>query len=200
MSINGLDTATTCTSTTAIAMKNDGYNFVGRYYGNYALSYAEAQDISNAGLYIVALFENGSPTNASYFSYDKGYNDATLAYLNAKNEIGQPSSTPIYFAVDYDATSSDISGVILQYFNGVIAALLDYGGDYSAGVYGSGSVCSYIYNNTSIAYTMLAQSTGWSGYNSWTTWNIKQRYGVNVNGISCDSDVANDGFGGFQIS
>ena len=41
--------------------------------------------------------------------------DAISAYTQAK-AVGQPAGSAIYFAVDYNAPSSDISGAIDQYF------------------------------------------------------------------------------------
>lgn len=202
---SGLDSATNLQSQ-ASNIKNAGYSFVCRYYNvnnpSKNLTLSEAQALSSAGLYIVPVWENGYPTSSSYFSYAKGYDDAQSALDYARNTIGQPLDYPIYFAVDYDASSTDISGVILDYFNGVAQGLNISGNPYTIGVYGSGAVCQYIYNNVgTVYYTWLAQSTGWSGYNTFTTWNIKQGGGFNFNGISCDSDTSWSSTGsGFKLS
>lgn len=200
MSVKGLDTASCIDSSCARIIKNNGYNFVGRYYGNYKLTAKEARIIAKSGLSIVALWENGSPTHSSYFSYSAGYNAGKSAVNYAKNYIAQPSGTAIYFAVDYDATSQDVDGVVLQYFNGIKAAFSDSNNYYKIGVYGSGAVCKYIYNNVSaVHYTMLAKSSGWRGYNSYTSWNIKQGSYVTIYGITFDSDIAVNS-GGFLLT
>jgi hypothetical protein len=110
--------------------------------------------------------------------------------------INQPSSTAIYFAVDYDASTTDVSGVITQYFTGVSDAFN------ALGVYGSGAVCQAMYANIAlVTHTMLAQSTGWRGYSTYTGWRIKQGSTITVSGIKCDSDIANgvDDYGGFMV-
>ncbi len=200
---NGLDTMTNCTSK-AISIRSAGYDFVCRYYNtnnkSKNLTLTEAQALSNAGLYIVSIWENGYPTSASYFSKSKGLSDGATAYAYAKNTIGQPSSSVIYFAVDYDASTSDISGVITDYFIGVCEAFKSAGGIYGIGAYGSGAVCEYIYKNVGqVSYTWLAQSTGWAGYRKYKDWNIKQGGSCTVVGLSCDSDTSNDNAGGFKI-
>ncbi len=201
---NGLDTMTNCTSK-ASSIKSAGYDFVCRYYNtnntSKNLTLAEAKALSNAGLYIVPIWENGYPTSASYFSKSKGLSDGAAAYAYAKNIIGQPGLSVIYFAVDYDASTADISGVITDYFNGVCEAFKSAGGNYGIGVYGSGAVCEYICRTVvQVGYTWLAQSTGWAGYGKYKNWNIKQGVSCIVAGVSCDSDISNDNAGGFKIS
>lgn len=99
----------------------------------------------------------------------------------------------IYFAVDYDAVTPEISGIITDYFNGVCEAFKSAGGNYGIGVYGSDAVCEYIHKNVGhIHYTWFAQSTGWAGYRKYKDWNIKQGRSCTVVGISCDSDTSND--------
>ncbi len=196
--VKGLDTASSCTNV-ASTVKSNGYSFIGRYYGNYKLTLKEAQALSKAGVQIVALWESGSPTSSSYFSYNKGTADGKTAYNYAKDTIGQPSGTPIYFAVDYDASASDVSGVILQYFNGVHDAFSDLGNQYKIGVYGSGAVCNYIYQNvTTVLYTMLAASSKWRESSAYTSWNIKQGSTVTIGGVTFDSDIATNA-GGFLL-
>lgn len=200
---SGFDTMTNCQSK-ASSIKSAGYDFVCRYYNtnntSKNLTLAEAQALSNAGVYIVSIWENGYPTSASYFSKSKGLSDGAAAYAYAKNTIGQPSSSVIYFAVDYDASTSDISGVITDYFNGVCEAFKSAGGNYGIGVYGSGAVCDYIYKNViQVFYTWLAQSTGWSGYTTYTGWNLKQGSGTTILGMQCDTDTGNGNAGAFKI-
>lgn len=203
MSSAGLDTAVNC-QTKASSIKNAGYDFVCRYYNvndsSKNLTYAEGRALSIVGLSIVAVWENGYPTSDSYFTYSKGYSDGTAAYNYAKNTITQQLYTPIYFAVDYDATSAAISSNIVNYFKGVADAFTSAGGNYGIGVYGSGAVCNYIYTNVGpVGYTWLAGSASWSGYNTFTTWNIKQGSGITVAGVQCDSDTGASQIGGFTI-
>lgn len=206
----GLDTMSN-TKSVAAQIKNAGYSFVCRYYNtnNAAknLTLAEAQELSKAGLFIVSVWENGYPTSKSYFSYNQGVADAQAAINYARKTIGQPGGTPIYFAVDYDASDADVKGVIYDYFRGVNSAIINDGMNYWAGVYGSGAVCDYIVNHGEnqqlmfVTYAWLAQSTGWRGYNSFTNWNIKQGGAITVAGLSCDSNTSSSaGGGGFKVS
>jgi hypothetical protein len=200
----GIDTAENCQAKVT-EIKNAGYDFVCRYYNvncpSKNLTLAEAKAISKAGLYIVAVWENGYPTDASYFSESKGEQDGKNAYNYAKNTIGQPYNKPIYFAVDYDASYSDVLGVVSDYFKGVAAAFKAAGGQYDIGIYGSGYACSNIMkSNSNVKYAWLAQSTGWGDYRTFTGWNIKQGDSITVAGLGCDSDVSNNNAGAFNIS
>ncbi len=72
--VRGLDTNSDCTSV-AEEIVNEGFNFVGRYYANAGkkrLTLTEARALGVAGIKIVAIWEDGYPTKASYFSYAKG--------------------------------------------------------------------------------------------------------------------------------
>lgn len=194
---NGLD----CMSNVANLLASNGYSFVGRYYNTINtsknLTLSEAQTLSNAGIVIIPVWENGYPTSSSYFSYNKGVSDATAALNYAKNTIGQPHYTNIYFAVDYDASIADITGCINQYFKG-ITTIFSNEGHYRPGVYGSGAVCKYIRNNFStVNHSWLAKSTGWSGYNAYaSSCDVKQGEGITFHGLSCDTDYATNIYGG----
>ncbi|MDI3316919.1 MAG: DUF1906 domain-containing protein [Bacillota bacterium] len=63
----------------------------------------EARAFSAVGLWIVTVWENGSPTSRSSFTFSRGCADVRDAFSLAADEVGQPDGSPIYFAVDYDA-------------------------------------------------------------------------------------------------
>lgn len=203
----GLDANVDCAHQ-AQCIKQAGFDFVARYYkfvsGAQPLTRAEAIALSRAGLYIVAVYESGRPTRASYFSHAKGLQDGTRAYQYARDDIGQPPGAVIYFAVDYDASSSDLDGVITEYFGGVAEAFDQAsGGDpaYPIGVYGSGCTCAWLLKHTNVTYAWLAMSRGWCGSRTFTGWNLKQsRANGAVCGISVDLDESNGHGGGFQIT
>jgi hypothetical protein len=176
----GFDTSRDLTPFAA-GLKAAGYDFAGRYYNvnnqSKNLTLAEAQALTAAGLSIIAVWENGYPTAAGYFSYQKGVYDGTSAYHYGLDHIGQPSGTPIYFAVDYDATAPDTNGVVTQYFQGVVDAFNTIGSNspvYQIGVYGSGLVCSTLLSAGKATYAWLAQPGGWAGSKTFTAYNIKQ--------------------------
>src|SRR5438045_5877501 len=111
--------------------KGSQVDFVARYYRSPTsrwptLSAGEVRRLSSLWLKIVAVWESHSHQPA-YFSYASGYDDAASAYRQAK-AVEQPAGSAIYFAVDYNAPASDISGPITQYFRGVAAGHASPGG------------------------------------------------------------------------
>ena len=197
----GCDTATTINSARLNTLVNEGYTFIARYLaGNYALTSTEKSTVTGGGLFIVSIWEKGLPTKSSYFTEGKGTSDATSA-IEAAQAIGQPSGTPIYFTVDYDATASDISGPIKQYLQAVKKVFADKNYPYALGLYGSGSVLSY-YKNT-YTYTWLAGATGWSGSKTYTGYCLKQysngtTLGSGTEKIKIDKDNSNGAAGGWK--
>jgi hypothetical protein len=199
----GLDTISNCVLH-AEEIKKAGYNFVGRYYNvndhNKNLTLSEAKALSSAGLSIIAVWENGFPTKASYFSNSQGINDGKDAYNYALKTIGQPANTPIYFTVDYDASESDISGVISEYFKGISEIFSKMGSHYKIGIYGSGAACAGVMkNNKNVTFAWLTQSTGWTGTKAFTDWNIKQGPDKTLFSINFDTNEGNVHDGSFKI-
>lgn len=189
----------------------EGYSFVCRYYNVNDplknLTYPEASFLSGIGLGLVAVWENGFPTESSYFSEPKGYYDGLEAYQYASLTINQPSNTPIYFAVDYDASVEDVNGPISSYFTGLAKAFNELSRNnpkYHIGVYGSGLVCGRIKEAKLASYTWLAQSTGWRESGLYNDYNIKQLAEttecVDLGGITGDPDESpNDAEGSFKV-
>lgn len=199
---SGVDASVSC-APIAGRLKSSGRSFVCRYYANSGkkrLTANEAKVLSSAGLRVVAVWEDGYPTKAAYFSYAKGVDDGSSAYHDAIS-LGQPSGSAIYFAVDFDASEAEVTGVISDYFRGIAAgfAAISQGAPvYLIGVYGSGLTCSSIRTQDLAKYSWLSLSTGWRGY-SFRAWNITQKPGKPVMGIALDYDEATDDSGGFTI-
>lgn len=200
----GIDTTENCTNHTA-AIKAAGYTFVGRYYSQQFatphswkdLSLREASALSDAGLYIVSVYED-NPTSAAYFSAERGTADAQRAVVQAK-ACGQPRGTPIYFSVDYDAARAD-TDALRRYFS--MASVGTYASGYAIGVYGSGFVCDIIegYLQHDGCYIWLAGATGWQGYKAMVNLaSVVQGHTVTVAGMECDTNVANNG-GGWKVA
>ncbi|HEY4640271.1 MAG TPA: DUF1906 domain-containing protein [Thermoanaerobaculia bacterium] len=198
---SGLDSSSATDSTSLACLKQAGIGFIGRYYSRTTqiagkkLTQSEAQLICQAGLRIVAVYEDG-PTSYSYFSADRGVEDAQTAIAQAE-AIGQPQGTAIYFTVDYNATQSDVEGNITAYFEAINQTI---GGLYAAGVYGSGLTCMTILGAQLATYAWLSQSTGWTGYTNFSTWNIKQGPEHSVCGLNSDLDDGHGEFGGFTVT
>jgi len=187
-------------------IRDSKLDFVARYYRSPTsrwptLTAAEAQRLSSLGVKIVAVWEWRSHDPA-YFSYASGYSDAIGAYTQAK-AVGQPAGSAIYFAVDYNAPSSDISGAIDQYFRGVAAGLAAAGNgrsEYKIGVYGSGAVCEAMRRAGLAQYTWLTNSTSWAGTLNYDDWNIRQGGHFSVLSFDHDSNEAKDDYGGFRVA
>lgn len=148
------------------------------------------------------VWESGYPTNADYFNKDQGASDGRVAYAYARDTIGQPAGSAIYFAVDYDASKDDIAGPITDYFDGIVESFRAEGlgnPGYKVGVYGSGATCRAMIAAGVVDFTWLAQSTGWAGHESFVDWNLKQGAGTNLCGIDVDTDEARGAYGGFQV-
>ena len=186
-------------------IRDSKLDFVARYYRSPTsrwptLTAAEAQRLSSLGVKIVAVWEWHSHDPA-YFSHASGYSDAISAYTQAK-AVGQPAGSAIYFAVDYNAPSSDISGAIDQYFRGVAAGLAAAGNgrsEYKVGVYGSGAVCDAVRRAGLAQYTWLTNSTSWTGTLNYDDWNIRQGGHFSVLSFDHDSNEAKDDYGGFRV-
>ena len=156
--------------------------------------------VSSAGMSLVAVWEFHSH-KPDYFSYASGYSDALSAHRQAK-AIGQPGGSAIYFAVDFNAQEPDVRGPVDQYFRGVHAGLAAAGQarEYRVGVYGSGAVCDYMKRMRLAEYAWLSNSTAWSGYDSFTDWNIKQSGRSPLLSFDQDSNEARGEFGSFRVA
>jgi len=205
LSAQGIDLPTDA-SNAVNEIRDSKLDFVARYYRSPSsrwptLTAREAQRLSSLGLKIVTVWESHSHDPA-YFSYASGYADATSAYTQAK-AIGQSPASAIYFAVDYNAPSRDISGPIDQYFRGVAAAFAAVSGgrpEYKVGVYGSGAVCQAMKQAGLAQYTWLTNSTAWAGTLNYEDWNIRQGGHFSVLSFDHDSNEARDDYGGFRVS
>jgi len=200
----GLDAAISLTAS-AECIKAAGYTFTCRYYNvndpDKSLTRPEALALSEVGLDIVTVWENGYPTAPDYFGMTKGIYDGEHAAREAQ-EVGQPAGTPIYFAVDFDAQVSDLENID-NYFRGVAQGLTNGGSQYAIGAYGSGRVLAHLQNHPHVNYFWLAGSTGWSGYDDFNAsrrWNIRQGpNGVTVCGMAVDLDVTQGHGGGWSF-
>lgn len=190
----GLDMDTDITAECG-CIKAAGITFVGRYINRMGLP--EANHIRSQGLYIFSIFET-NPTSYEYFSDAQGSFDAATARACALR-LTQPAHTPIYFAVDFDATEEQVQGNISDYFAAICRVfsngiMNDYQ-QYIPGGYGSGLVLSTLQRQEQIQYAYLAAATDWRGSANFTAWNLKQSLGPAVCGINCDH-VVSDGDGG----
>ena len=168
-----------------------GFNFVGRYINPgkaEPLTTAEINALTAHDIYAVSIWEQGSPTSPLYFQTDRGVSDGDAA-VTAAQSIGQPAGTPIYFAVDYDASPGDLPS-IASYFSAVHQRVRSAG--YFVGVYGSGIVCRDL---SEIGWV----SKTFAGYDDWKDKaDIVQGVETRILGLDVDLDTANGDAGGWM--
>lgn len=126
---------------------------------------AEAQALSSQGLQIGVVFQQRQD-RAADFSEQKGFDAGRRAHRHARENIGQPAGSGIYFSVDFDASNTEIRTNVTPYFEGVKRAFDQENGgnpDYRVGAYGSGLVCTTLTERGLIDLTWLAMSRGFRG-------------------------------------
>ena len=154
-------------------LKLKGVTTVIRYYNfrnsqqlpDKRLDPPEAKALAASGLRIAVVFQQGQ-NNAAAFSDEQGFKAGLAAFRHARDKIGQPTGSGIYFSVDFDANITQINQRIAPFFKGVRRAFSQEsagGGSYRVGVYGSGLVASTLTAKGLIELTWLAMSRGFSG-------------------------------------
>lgn len=154
-------------------LKTKGVTTVIRYYNfrnsqqlpDKRLDPPEAQALAASGMQIAVVFQQGQ-NSASAFSDAQGFKAGVAAFRHARNKIGQPTGSGIYFSVDFDASKSETNQRIVPYFQGVRRAFAEESGggaSYRVGVYGSGLVSSILTEKGLIELTWLAMSRGFRG-------------------------------------
>lgn len=159
------DCATQLTVPKIKALKNAGYETVGRYltgtsaHGAKYITRTEAENILANGMNFFPILQQGG-YYLDYFTYAQGQEDAIDAY-NAAKRIGIPNGAIIYFAVDFDMMDHQVDSHVFPYFRGIHNA---FGSDYKVGIYGSRNTCSRVgLNGYSVSSFVGDMSTGYSG-------------------------------------
>ena len=166
-SAKGCDTSTRLTIDQINLIKNSGYTHVGRYLTNTPggtldkkLTRTEYKNIVNAGLNLFFIFQEYG-NKASKFTLNSGTEHANRA-LNAALSLGVPKNAVIYFAVDFDATDSEISKNIIPYFTAIRNS--ECSSYYNIGVYGTRNVCSRIKKSVGFDFYFVSDASyGFSG-------------------------------------
>lgn len=168
-SSDGVDMATQITSAaTAKSLKAAGYNIIGRYLTGSVGTGADKRDknltntevklLLDANLKIFPIYEDGG-YEESYFNSKQGFADASIA-VNTARQLGLPSGTVIYFAVDVDIQDGNMSSTVVPYFEGITGIIGST--EYKAGIYGTRNACLHV--NHLVKYSFVADmSSGWSG-------------------------------------
>ena len=144
----------------------------------------EASAIGAAGLKLGLVYEIGGKPNGTYV----GRRDGDFAVQYAKT-VGAPRGAVIWYAVDYDATSSQMPGIMAAF-----AAFKDsLGGYYRVGAYASGYVCDRLYAAGLITHRWLTMSMGFNGTRAAVAagrWELLQKLEKLQAGLDTDPDIA----------
>lgn len=156
------------------SLVSSGYKFVVRYASydttGKNLSKSEADALIAAGLNVVSNWENNADDALS--GYDLGVSDAKSAEQMFAAD-GAPSTRPIYFSVDFDATPGDQTA-INAYFDGVASVIgLD-----RTGAYGGYYVIQRLFDAGKIKWGW--QTYAWSG----GQWDARAQLRQTQNGIA----------------
>lgn len=163
--VSAADTATEITAARASALYAAGVRTVGRYINGTTkrLQWTELANLAAAGIEWFPIYQefNNDPV---WFSYLQGNVQGQRLIARARG-IGIPSGSLVFLSVDYDATDSDITSIVIPHFRGAHDAMAN-DGEYTLrlGIYGTRNVCSRV---TSAGYAegsfIADMSTGWSG-------------------------------------
>ncbi|WNR47032.1 glycoside hydrolase domain-containing protein [Paenibacillus roseipurpureus] len=189
----GFDCSTPLTAQKATAFASNGYQFVARYLvpsGYKALTKQEAIAISAAGMNVVSVYE--TIANRALGGRDAGLEDGAIA-LQVASQVGQPEGSCIYFAVDFDATPSQMAAVI-AYIQGASEATPTF----TTGVYGSYAVMEAV--RAAGACSHFWQTYAWSAGKKSTFIQIYQYLNdVMANGIAVDYDESYGNEGWWRV-
>ena len=152
-------------------LQADGITTVIRYlssinpHGEKCIQPAEANALAAAGIRLGLVHEGYGDFQQhggsfSAISAQAGARDGKFCLAYAPT-VGAPAGACIYFAVDTDASASQIHLYVLPYFAAISIVFKDSG--FRVGVYGSGAVCSSVIAAGGADLAWLSQSLGWTG-------------------------------------
>jgi peptidoglycan hydrolase-like protein with peptidoglycan-binding domain len=163
-----LDCITVIDAARAKTLRDAGYAIVGRYLTDSdrpdalekRIQDGELQAILDGGLRVFPIFQEGG-TDTTYFSYDLGVRAAGRAD-DAARRLGFLPGTPVYYAIDFDATRDEVETYLEPYFRGIHAELVRRGSAYRVGVYAGRRICATLAAAHLTELSFVADmSTGW---------------------------------------
>lgn len=120
----------------------------------------EARALAEAGIKLGLVNEGWGDFAHGGISAGAGSRDGEFCAAYAP-KIGAPAGACIFFAVDVDASLSQIKKLVLPYFSAINDEL--DGSGFVIGVYGSGDVCKAVIEDEGAKLAWLSCSMGWSG-------------------------------------
>ncbi|MEU5439004.1 glycoside hydrolase domain-containing protein [Streptomyces sp. NPDC020719] len=178
------DGITKITPARAQALKDAGYQYIGRYLYNPSttslpekeIQPGELATLQQYGLRCYPIYQTWA-RSVDYYSVAQGVADCMNAAFKAE-EHGFKTGSRIYFAVDYDAVDDEVTSYILPYFRSVRDQMVKLGSPYKIGVYGPRNACSRIsaagYADTSFVSDMSSGFSGNLGYTMPDNWAFDQ--------------------------
>jgi peptidoglycan hydrolase-like protein with peptidoglycan-binding domain len=199
------DTNDTITQARALTLKNDGRYYIGRYLtGKYKITPEELNIIYSNGLKLIPIMQVLNDER-SYFSSTTGLRDAQNAITISKSN-GFANNTVIYFAIDYDAITTDMTDYIEPYFSAVKKVFSDSSinpNNYRIGVYAPRAICTLLadkgYTCSSYVSDMSTGFTSNLGTRLPENWSYDQIYeypggiGSGSGQLVIDNVIARDG-------
>lgn len=172
-------------------LKANGYSVVGRYLtgSSKGLKDDEPRRILANGLSFFPIFQETLYSDTvSKYNYELGISDAQKAIARAR-ELGIPSSSIIYFAIDFDPVDSEIASYVIPYFRGIKENI----GEYDVGIYGTRNACTQVINlgyaTTCFVSDMSTGYSGNMGFKIPSNWNLDQFYEYSVTTESGTWDI-----------
>lgn len=163
------DTIDEVTAARAQSLRAAGYRTIGRYLTNVEgtsldkkIKPGELATMAANGLSLFPIYQTYADS-AGYFTWAQGYADALTAHDTALGH-GIDAGAVVYFAVDYDATDTEVTQRVIPYFLGVDSGLRQRGSRYAHGVYGARNVCSRLAAEAFTRWSFVSGITsGWTG-------------------------------------
>ena len=191
-------------------LKSSGITTIIRYYNRNmtakVIKRPEVNAILASGLSLCIVHQRGGRDPAEY-----GAQNGRLDARHCRNygaQMGQPSGSAVYFAVDFDISAGDLNRMVVPYFEAVRNEMAA-GGEEPAlriGVYGSGLTCRTLLDAGLADLTWLSQSRGFretATFRASNRWNLLQLMPESLCGIGVDPDIANPArpdFGQFGVT
>ncbi|MDQ1216723.1 glycoside hydrolase domain-containing protein [Microbacterium arborescens] len=190
------DMSTQLTAELCAALYNAGYRTVGRYLTVTSKRYlpGELKAIFDAGLSTFPIMQEAG-TEIGYFNREIGYGHAQQAARRLR-QLGFPSGTTVFFAVDFDATDDVIASSVIPYFEGVKEHLGRTRVPFNIGIYGTRNVCTRVIKAGLAKEAFIASlSWGWSGnlgYALPPSWSYDQIRNYRLEGTAAHTDSGLD--------
>jgi hypothetical protein len=161
---------------TVAELRAAGMRFVCRYLSHTPaknLTRPEADRLTAAGLGIVVVWQQGATQALAGAAGGRADAAAAQTQLLA---VGGPADAVIYFAVDFDTTTTSQRALADSYLD---AAAVTLGGGHRVGVYGEADVLDYCWAHPNPRPAYGWQTRSWSA-GRWSAHAVLQQYAHNL--------------------